>query len=154
MIICRPMRPSDLMNVYAVMNLNLDGSFSLDTIEYFMTLWPEGQFVAEDLFGNIVGALAGTQMSNGRASIALFAVDSKHRGQGVGTKLYDAFRLKCFMSGYSEIQLELRTTNESAYRFYYSKGFRVIENLPSLYGPGQDGYRMVVNINGVSHVSS
>ena len=148
------MKPSDLIGVYALVNTNLDGSFSMDTLEYFLTLWPEGQFVAEDIFGNIVGALTGTRMSNGRASIALFAVDSKHRGQGIGTKLYDTFRLKCFMSGYSEIQLELRTSNSRAFKFYSDKGFKVIETVESLYGPGQDGYRMVASVNSVSHVSS
>ena len=151
MIICRPMRASDLIDVFALMNTNLDGSFSLQTIEYFVTMWPEGQFVAEDIFGNLVGALCGTRMSNGRASIALFAVDMKHRGQGIGTKLYDTFRLKCFMQGYSELQLELRITNSNAFKFYSDKGFVIAERVPSLYGPGEDGYRMVVKIN---HVSS
>ncbi len=148
------MKASDLIDVYALMNTNLDGSFALETIEYFVTIWPEGQFVAEDIFGNVVGALTGTQKSNGRASIALFAVDKKYRGQGIGTKLFDSFRLKCFMQGYREIELELRTTNSSAFRFYQNKGFAVTENLPSLYGPGEDGYRMVASINGISHASS
>jgi ribosomal-protein-alanine N-acetyltransferase len=114
-------------------------------------MWPEGQFVAEDLFGNIRGALTGTRMSNGRASIALFAVDSSCRGQGIGSRLLREFRMKCFMQGYTEIQLELRTTNLSARTFYTKHGFIVSETVPDLYGPGEDGYRMVAK---VSHVSS
>ena len=148
------MRASDLISVYTLMNTNLDGTFSMETIEYFVSMWPEGQFVAEDLFGNIVGALTGTRMSNRRASIALFAVDSRNRSHGVGTKLYDTFRMRCMMEGYSEIQLELRTSNVKAYTFYTNKGFRIVERLPSLYGPGEDGYRMVAPINAVNHVSS
>ena len=150
MIITRQMKASDLFGVFALMNTNLDGNFSLETIEYFVTMWPEGQFVAEDIFGNLIGALTGTRMSNGRASIALFAVDAKHRHQGVGSRLLDDFRLKCFMQGYTEIQLELRTTNVNALEFYKKHGFRLLENVPDLYGPGEDGLRMVA----VSRASS
>ncbi len=154
MIICRNMSPEDGLAVFALINSNLDGSFSLDTIEYFISLWPEGQYVAEDLFGNIVGALCGTRLSNGRASLALFAVDAKYRGQGVGSRLFDSFRTKCRMEGFSEIQLELRTGNIVAYSFYSKRGFAVTELVDSLYGPGENGYRMVLRLNSVNHVSS
>ncbi len=154
MIICRPMTAEDSIEVYALMNGNLDGTFSLEVIEYFITMWPGGQFVAEDVFGNMVGALCGAITQGGNASIALFAVDAKHRGQGIGTKLLETFRTKCYMSGYSQIQLELRVSNESAYRFYTKNGFMVTERLPSLYAPGEDGYRMVAQLGRVNHVSS
>jgi ribosomal protein S18 acetylase RimI-like enzyme len=151
MIIYRNMKPEDLISVYALLNTNLDGSFSLDVIEYFMSFWPEGQYVAVDLFGNIVGALCGTKLNNGRASIALFAVEAAHRGQGIGNKLFETFRTKCYMSGFTEMQLELRTDNSSAYKFYTKRGFAITEKVFDLYGPGENGYRMVARI---SHVSS
>ena len=151
MIIYRNMKPEDLISVYALMNSNLDGTFSLDTIQYFMSFWPEGQYVAVDLFGNLVGALCGTRLTNGRASIALFAVDAKYRGQGIGSKLFDTFRTKCYMSGFSEMQLELRTDNSAAYKFYTKRGFTITEKVFDLYGPGENGYRMVARI---SHASS
>jgi len=150
LIVTRSMNESDLFKVYSLINTNLDGRFTLDTIGYFMDLWPEGQMVAVDLFGNIVGALMGSQLTNGRASISLFAVDSKYRGQGIGTRLFNDFRLKCFMSGYREIQLELRTTNSQAFNFYTKHGFVKTEDVPSLYGPGEDGYRMLLRINSAS----
>jgi len=154
MIVCRNMRGDDSLAVYALINSNLDGSFSLDTIEYFLALWPEGQFVAEDLFGNIVGVLCGTRLSNGRASMALFAVDSGRRGQGIGTRLFNSFVMRCRMQGFSEIQLELRTGNTKAYNFYSKRGFVITEIVDSLYGPGENGYRMVMRLNSVNHVSS
>lgn len=154
MIVCRNMRPEDSVAVYALMNSNLDGTFSLDVIEYFYLCWPEGQYVAEDMFGNIVGAICGTQIDRYRASISLFAVDARSRGQGIGSKLLDSFRTRCYMEGYSEVQLEIRTTNSRAFEFYKRKGFVVTEELPSLYGPNQDGYRMVAVLNKISHVSS
>ena len=154
MIIYRAMKAEDSIRIYALFNSNLDGSFSLDVIEYFFLFWPEGQIVAEDIFGNIVGAICGTRVKPGRASIALYAVDSKYRGQGIGTKLLDNYRTRCYMEGFSEVQLEVRVTNTRAIDFYKRQGFAIEETLPSLYAPGEDGYRMVLKLSGINHVSS
>lgn len=150
MIICRGMTIADAPSVFAMLSDNLDGAFSLDVIEYFIMMWPEGQFVAEDVTGRIVGALCGNRMSETRASIPLFAVSQKYRNQGIGTRLYESFRTRCHMSGFTEIQLELRTTNKDAFRLYTRWGFSVFEEVPSLYGPGQNGFRMLVRIGRVS----
>jgi ribosomal-protein-alanine N-acetyltransferase len=154
MTIIRSMTLSDSVAVYALMNQNLDGSFSLDVIEYFIMMWPEGQLVATDMFGNIIGAICGSPIDKRRTSITLFAVDAGYRNNGIGTSLLDRFRTCCFMQGYSEIQLELRTTNEGAMRLYKRRGFNVIETVPSLYGPGQDGYRMLLNLGEIKGASS
>jgi ribosomal protein S18 acetylase RimI-like enzyme len=151
MIIYRNMRPEDVLSVHSFLNTNLDGSFALEVIEYFLSFWPKGQFVAVDLFGNIAGVICGAKLANGRANIALFAVDSSVRGQGIGGKLYETFRTECYMEGYSEIQLELRTDNSGAYRFYTRRGFTITEKVFDLYGPGENGYRMVAKL---SHASS
>ena len=47
------------------------------------------------------------------------------------------------MNGIGTIQLEVRTINENAIRFYKHLGFSVSEFLPSFYNDGGDGYRMV-----------
>lgn len=154
MIVCRNMKSSDTLQVYALVNSNLDGSFSLEVIEYFLSFWPEGQYVAVDLFGNIVGVLCGTRMANGRASISLFAVDAKYRGQGIGRRLLDSFKTKCYMEGYREIQLELRITNSVAHKFYVKNGFEIVEKVYNLYGENEHGYRMVAKLKDISHVSS
>lgn len=154
MIIIRNMEAGDTMPVFALMNSNLDGTFSLDVIEYFLTFWPEGQFVAVDLFGNIVGAICGTLLENGRASIALFAVDSSIRRQGIGGRLFDSFKTKCLIQGRTEIQLELRTDNSVAYKFYTKRGFVITEKVFDLYGPDEHGYRMLVKLDSINHVSS
>ncbi len=126
MTVIRNMTLDDSVAVYALMNQNLDGSFSLDVIEYFIMMWPEGQFVAMDIFGNIIGAICGTPIDKKKASITLFAVGTGYRNKGIGTALLERFRTCCFMQGYSEIQLELRTSNEDAMRLYRRNGFSVI----------------------------
>ena len=151
MIIYRNMKAEDIPAAHILVNSNLDGKFSIEVLDYFLSFWPRGQFVAVDLFGNMVGVICGAKLANGRASITLFAVDSPMRGQGIGDKLYQTFRTECYMEGHSEIQLELRTENSSAYRFYSKRGFVISEKVYDLYGPGENGYRMVAELN---HASS
>ncbi len=139
----RKMTAKDIDDVFTVLNLNLDEYFAPDVIVFFLAQWPEGQFVAESITGRIVGALCGARLDSGRASVSLLAVDPGSRGTGVGTSLLTALRWACVMDGISTIQLEVRTTNRSAIKFYTHHGFSVSENLPGFYNDGGDGYRMV-----------
>lgn len=154
MTICRRMELTDSITVFSLMNRNLDGSFSLDVIEYFIMMWPEGQLVATDPVGNIIGALCSTPIDKRRASITLFAVDERYRDRGIGTSLFEKFRVCCFMQGYSEIQLELRTSNRRAHGLYTRWGFVDKEEVRDLYGPGQDGIRMLLRLDGLRGASS
>ncbi len=154
MAVYRSMKASDTIGVYALMNSNLDRPTPIEMIEYFLSMWPEGQFVAEDLFGNIVGAICGTRSVGGMATISLYAVDAKCRGQGIGTGLLDRFKTECWMQGYGSVQLELRVTNTKAYAFYQRHGFRLTEKVPDLYGPGEDGFRMIAMVSEINRASS
>lgn len=138
----------DSERVFSLMNTNLDDYFAPEVINYFQMQWPNGQLVADDFTGRTVGAICGARLDGGRASIALFAVDSDHRHSGVGSQLLDHFKTRCMMEGMSLIQLEVRTTNKGAIRFYEMRGFTITEHLHSFYNDGGDGYRMVCSPRG------
>lgn len=148
LIYTRKMNRSDLPSVYCVMNMNLQGYFEPEVMEFFLAQWPDGQFVATNITGKIIGALSGARLDGGRASISLLAVDSAYRGQGVGTALFECVRTACFMSGLGKIQLEVRIDNVPAIDFYRKKGFEITERLPSFYNDGGDGYRMTLDLYG------
>ena len=143
----------DAEKVFSIINGNLDDYFSPDVINFFRMQWPTGQFIAEDFLGNPVGAICGSRLDGGRASISLFAVSAGQRGRGIGTQLLEAFRRRCLMEGMSTIQLEVRTTNTNAIRFYERHGFVRTEHLPHFYNDGGDGYRMVSGTPGISLTS-
>ncbi len=144
MAIIRQTGERDLEGVFAVVNSSLDDFFPPSVIMFFQEQWPQGQFVAADLFGNILGAICGSRLEGGRASISLFAVDEGYRGQGIGGQLLDAFCRRCRMDGYGTIQLEVRTENVRAMAFYEKRGFRRTETLPAFYNDGGNAYRMVL----------
>lgn len=153
MAIIRQAGEWDTEKVFSIMNGNLDDYFSPDVINFFRMQWPTGQFIAEDFHGNPVGAICGSRLDGGRASISLFAVSGNHRGKGIGTQLLEAFRRRCLMEGMSTIQLEVRVTNTNAIRFYEKNGFVKTEYLQSFYNDGGDGYRMVSGTPGISFTS-
>lgn len=150
MAMIRQSGPNDIEKVFSIVNGNLDDYFSPDVINFFMMQWPGGQFIAEDVFGNPLGAICGSRLDGGRAAISLFAVSSTHRRTGIGTQLLESFRRRCMMDGYSTIQLEVRTTNLSAIRFYEKHGFVKTENLPHFYNDGGDGFRMISRVYGIN----
>ena len=142
-MIVRQADERDTMKVYQVMNTALDDYFAPEVVNFFQMQWPGGQFIAEDLLGNAVGAICGSRLDGGRAAISLFAVIPGYQNRGVGTQLLESFRRRCMMEGYPLIQLEVRTTNTSAIRFYEKHGFVKTEHLRGFYNDGGDGYRMV-----------
>ncbi|MBO4569032.1 MAG: GNAT family N-acetyltransferase [Candidatus Methanomethylophilaceae archaeon] len=142
MAILRQANERDVEAVCALMNSSLDQMFSPLVVGFFLDQWPTGQIVAEDVFGNLLGAICGSKLDSGRVTISLFAVDVAFRGRGIGTELFEAFRRRCMMEGIGVMQLEVRSTNTAAMRFYESQGFVRIAHLDDFYTDGGDAYRM------------
>ena len=144
--IIRQTAPADAGAVLALVNNNLDDFFHPDIVDFSLMQWPTGQFIATDFLNRPLGVLVGSRLSRGRASISLLAVNHDVRSMGIGTQLLTYFRRRCMMEGYSMMQLEVRTTNASAIRFYEKHGFRVSENLLNFYSNGGSAYRMICSV--------
>lgn len=147
-MIVRQADERDASKIFEIVNYSLDDYFSPEVVNFFLTQWPDGQFIAEDVFGNPVGAICGSLLEGGVAAISLFAVMPGHQDHGVGTRLLESFRRRCLMDGISTIQLEVREENVHAMMFYEKRGFRKTEFLPCFYSNGGNGYRMVCSANG------
>ncbi|MCQ2084730.1 MAG: GNAT family N-acetyltransferase [archaeon] len=142
----RKMRQGEEPSAYSLMCSSLDEYFAPEVVSYFMMQWSSGQIVAVDLFGHIVGYLAGARLPNGRASISLFCVDSNYRGKGVGSMMLNHFRQAAMMEGISSIQLEVKDGNTFAFEFYRKRGFVPTERLEAFYNDGSSGTRMVLDM--------
>ncbi len=149
-IIARHAGGNDVPAMYRIYNTNLDDYFPPEAIEYFMLQWPRGQFVAQAITGEVVGAMSSFMPDPSTASITLLAIDQRYRGIGAGSSLLNAFLPICIGSGITKVQLEARVTNLSAIEFYKKKGFVPSHILPHLYNDGGDGLRMVLDLNRAS----
>lgn len=139
----RRARQEDAQRIFALVSSSLDQYYAPSVIEYFMAQWPRGQLVAADPLGNILGYLAGSRLNGGRAGIALFCVDRRFRGLGIGSELLERFRTEALADGSSMIQLEVREGNDEALRFYSHRGFMPTERLEGFYTDGGTGIRMI-----------
>ena len=146
MIQIRGFRDADSDAVYDITLRSLDEYFDPNVFSYFRTQWRTGQLVACDVTGRIVGFLTSTKLEGRKARIMMFAVDPEHRNMGIGRQLLDAFRMRALMEGYISIVLEVRTSNESARRFYRRNGFTETDILMKYYRDGGDGVRMVAPV--------
>lgn len=142
-VLVRKAVASDSTDILRIVNTNLDDYFLPEVIDFFIVQWPDGQFLATDFIGNPVGALVGARLSGNRATISLLAVNADARSKGVGTALINRFRQECIINGITSIQLEVRTTNESAIAFYKKQGFTILERLDCFYNNGGSAFRMV-----------
>ena len=145
----RPIRPSDMPAVNYLISTSLDEYFAPEIPSFFMSQWPRGSFVAVDFMGNVIGYVAGSVLSGQRASVSLLCVSSARRGSGIGGALLERILSSTRMEGITSIQLEVRTTNTSAIRFYERRGFMKTEVLHGFYNDGGDGIRMVASTYGL-----
>jgi len=139
----RAMRPADAEAVHSLMMSSLDEFFSPEIPLYFLNQWPRGSFVAADFMGNMLGYVAGASLAGGRASVALLCVKASARGRGIGSALLRHLETAARMEGMRAVQLEVKSSNLGAIRFYERRGFIRAEELPGFYNDGSDGIRMV-----------
>ena len=129
----------DLFNI--AMN-SFDEFFDPSIFSYYDSQWHNGQLVACDITGKPIGFITSDRVGSRKVRILLFGVLPEYRNNGIGKQLLDAFRMRAMMEGYISITLEVRTSNQSARRFYRRNGFVETDILPHYYRDGGDGVRM------------
>lgn len=142
MIQIREYRESDADGLYSIALKSFDEYFEPDVFSYFNTQWHNGQLVACDVTGRPVGFISSTKAGSRKVRIMLFGVLPEYRNKGVGKQLLDAFRLRALMEGNISIILEVRTSNQSARRFYKRNGFMETDILCHYYQDGGDAVKM------------
>jgi ribosomal-protein-alanine N-acetyltransferase len=138
----RPFVPNDIPSISSIVREALRENYPTSLYLDIHRWWREGFLVAE-LDGHPVGFLASVLSSDGQARILMFAVSTGFRRRGIGRQMMDSFVQACAMRGLRRIELEVRTSNEQAIRFYKRYGFELAGVLPKFYTDGEDGYKMI-----------
>ena len=142
----REFREADADELYSIALQSFDEYYDPSVFSYFRTQWRAGQLVACDFAGHPVGFISCTRIEGRKVRVMLFGVLPQYRGRGIGKQLLDALRMKAMMEGFISITLEVRTSNESARRFYRRNGFMETDILRGFYRDGGDGVRMVAPV--------
>jgi ribosomal-protein-alanine N-acetyltransferase len=126
---------SDIRRVMAIEEqsfLDGDAALYLELCEE----WPEGFLVAE--YGDkVIGFIVLVLTPEGDGRVFAIAVDSSHRGRGVGRVLLKAAFNTLRKRKIGFVRLEVRVSNTIAQRLYRSMGFMEIGFIPFYYKDGE-----------------
>ena len=141
MLIIRPVEPDDIFPVIALAFDTLPERYNPTIFSQFYESFPEGFLVAyhSDL---LLGFLIGIKTTPNTARILMLAVKDTHRKQGIGSALLEQFLREMRSYHVTRVELEVRTSNHGALRFYQTCGFITQGTLPRFYQNGEDAYSM------------
>jgi len=88
----------------------------------------------------------GFRLENGPGHITTIALLPEARGRGLGESLLVVALERMARSGVHTVTLEMRPSNQVAYRLYRKYGFQVVRYRPDYYRDGEDAWVMAVTI--------
>lgn len=135
------MQPPDVLPVTALAFATLPERYNSAIFNQFYEASPEGFLVAlRDTI--IIGFLIGIRTTPTTARILMLSVNEADRKQGIGTALLMHFLSEMKQHNIMRIDLEVRTTNQSAVYFYKKHGFQLNGLLRYFYQNGEDAFSM------------
>jgi [ribosomal protein S18]-alanine N-acetyltransferase len=95
---------------------------------------------------NVTSGFAIMRYADDVAHLILLAVDPAYRRRGVARRLMAWLEETAFTAGAFIVGLELRATNESAFAFYSSLGYREVARVPGYYQGIESAIRMTRDV--------
>ncbi|XP_075388491.1 N-alpha-acetyltransferase 30 [Tenrec ecaudatus] len=132
-------------DIMRLITKDLSEPYSIYTYRYFIHNWPQLCFLAmvgEECVGAIVCKLDMHKKMFRRGYIAMLAVDSKYRRNGIGTDLVKKAIYAMVEGDCDEVVLETEITNKSALKLYENLGFVRDKRLFRYYLNGVDALRL------------
>ncbi len=130
-----------MFSVIKLASKTLTEQYNPSLFNYFYETFPEGFLVAEKLH-KLVGFIVGVKINSESARILMLSVSEKHRKQGIGSKLLSYFLKELSIQNIKFIELEVRTNNNEAIKFYQKHGFDIENIFYKFYQTGEDAYVM------------
>jgi len=137
----RKFQPNDMFSVIKLASDTLTERYNPSLFNYFYETFPQGFWVAENLH-KTVGFIVGGKTSTETARILMLTVSEKQRRQGIGTTLLNNFLKELFFQNIKHVELEVRTNNNLAIKFYQKHGFIIADIVSKFYQNGGDAYLM------------
>jgi [ribosomal protein S18]-alanine N-acetyltransferase len=140
-LIIRRVQPNDIFPVVALAFETLPERYNPSIFSQFYESFPEGFLVALNQ-EMIIGFLIGIKTTPNIGRILMLAVKESYRKQGIGSSLLTDFINEMKQQNVTNVELEVRTSNKRALRFYQARGFLLQEMLQGFYQNGENAYSM------------
>lgn len=145
MLEIRTFEPKDTFSVIKLASKTLTEKYSPSLFSYFYETNPEG-FIVADLNHKLIGFIIGIKINNRKTKILMLSVLPQYQKQKIGTKLLLEFIKRTKKEKIYTIELEVKTDNHKAIRFYEKNGFKKIIKIKEFYQDNKDGYTMQLNL--------
>jgi len=137
----RKFEPNDMFPVIKLASETLTENYNPSIFNYFYETYPQGFIVAEK-HHKIIGFIVGLPLNNQTAKILMLSILESQRRQNIGSELLKQFVAEIILNDIKNIELEVRTDNIKAIKFYQKHDFKIIDKIKSFYQNQEDAYTM------------
>ncbi len=141
MIYLRRFRPKDLMEIMKLVEITLGENYHPSFYINLHNFWHEG-FIVATLNEQVVGFILATISDSRTVRILMLSVNPSYQRRGIASTLMDVIIKQCLGKNIKIIQLEVRTHNQSAIRFYLKRKFIIYKTLYNYYKNNDNAYLM------------
>ena len=137
----RKFKPTDMFSVTKLAAETLPERYNPNIFNFFYETYSKGFIVAEKNH-KIVGFIIGVKIKPETAKILMLGVYKHNRKQEIGSKLLNHFFEEIKNIKIKNIELEVRTDNKVAIKFYEKHGFKINEKISKFYQNQEDAFNM------------
>ena len=137
----RLFEPTDMFSVIKLASDTLPEQYSPSLFNYFYETNNEGFIVAE-IGHKVIGFIVGVKIDNENARILMLSVSKQHQRKKIGSLILAEFLKLSQENGIKSIDLEVRTDNKKAIKFYEKHGFKIVDKILEFYQNGEAAFSM------------
>jgi len=137
----RTFQPKDMFSVIKIASETLTERYNPTIFNYFYETFPEYFVVAESAH-KIIGFIIGAEINSTKIKILMLSVSKNYRRKKVGNTLLNEFEKMILKKGINDIELEVRTKNKTAIKFYQKNGYKIEDKMENYYQNGENAYIM------------
>jgi ribosomal-protein-alanine N-acetyltransferase len=141
----RQFQPADTFKVIKLASITLTEQYNPTLFSFFYETYPQGFLVAEQNH-KIIGFLIGIKLKTNKTKILMISVEPTYQRQKIGESLLNEFIKITTKENIEIIELEVRTDNKKAIKFYEKNGFKIIEKIYKFYQNNENAYTMRLHI--------
>lgn len=141
----RLFKPTDMFQVIKLASDTLPEQYNPSLFNFFYETFPKGFIVAVKEH-KIVGFVIGVKIKPETSKILMLSVSKPNRNQKIGSELLKRFLEEISIESTKKVELEVRTDNKKAIKFYQKHGFKITDQLIDFYQNGEDAYTMRMSI--------
>ena len=141
MLTIRQFQPIDTFKVIKLASITLTEQYNPTLFSFFYETYPQGFIVAEQNH-KIIGFLIGIKLKTNKTKILMISVEPRYQRQKIGESLLNEFIKITTKEDIEVIELEVRTDNKKAIKFYEKNGFKIIQKIDKFYQNDENAYTM------------